>query len=542
MLFTSPEFLFFFLPITLILFFISASKNNKLATVILLFASLLFYLWWKFEYLFLLSSSLFFNYFWGILLGRNIPTWQKKVYLILGLSVNLGLLGYFKYFNFFLESTNFLFNLSLPIQKITLPLAISFFTFQQIAYLVDAYSGKVKDSTLLNYCLFISFFPQLIAGPIVRHQDIIPQFHQESTYQFDIEDLAIGLSIFTFGLFKKIVIADSVSVYVDPVFNNATWGVSPTLFEAWGGALCYTFQLYFDFSGYSDMAIGLARMFRIKLPQNFNSPYKAFCIIDFWKRWHITLSNFLRDFLYIPLGGNRKGTMRRDFNLMTTMLLGGLWHGAGWTFVLWGGLHGIYLVVNNHWHRFLKNFGHNPDVPNGFTRAIGMAITFTLVVISWVLFRADSILAAGSILSGMAGLNGIMIPEKIANRLGLIRDLFSALGANFPSSSPSVEYGFIMPFVWTIVLLPVICLLPNTQEWMSSFRPILESPIPEVQSDRSQSNQRPPFDSEELINTIPYRPNWQLNIGYGILIGCMLFMTFKFFFAIPQTNFLYFNF
>ncbi|MEH1790982.1 MAG: MBOAT family O-acyltransferase [Nostoc sp.] len=533
MLFNSPEFIFFFLPITLILFFILGKINNKLAIFLLLIASLFFYSWGKLEYLLLISSSVLFNYFWGILLEREILTHQKKLYLGIGILVNLGLLGYFKYSNFFLESTNHLFNISPAFQKIALPLGISFFTFQQIGYLADTCYGKVKVHNFLHYGLFVCFFPQLVAGPIVNSQDILPQFNEEYTYKFNIEDLAIGMSIFTFGLFKKIVIADSLSVYVAPLFNNATWGINPTLFEAWGGALAYTFQLYFDFSGYSDMAIGLARMFRIKLPQNFNSPYKAFCIIDFWRRWHISLSNFLRDYLYIPLGGNRNGTMRRDFNLMTTMLLGGLWHGAGWTFVFWGGLHGIYLVVNNYWHSFLKNLGHNPDSPKGFIKVVGVAITFTLVVVSWVIFRADSISAAGAILRGMAGLNGMMIPETIANSLWSIRYMFTTIGANFTYYSAQAEYNFIMPFIWTILLLPVIWFLPNTQEWMSSF---------EIKSEQTQINKEPQPEPENLISTIPYKPIWQLNIGYGILIGCILFITLKFSFALPQTNFLYFNF
>jgi len=537
MLFNSPEFIFFFLPITLILFFALGKISHRLAISLLLFASLFFYSWWKLEYLLLLLASMLFNYCWGMLLGQNLPIHQKKLYLGIGFLVNLGLLGYFKYSNFFLESTNYLLNLSLPVQKIALPLAISFFTFQQIAYLVDVYSGKIKDRSFFHYGLFVCFFPQLIAGPIIRHQDILPQFRQESTFQFNIKDLAIGISIFAFGLMKKIVIADSLSVYVDLVFGNAAWGDSPTLFEAWGGALSYTFQLYFDFSGYSDMAIGLARMFRIKLPQNFNSPYKAFCLIDFWRRWHITLSNFLRDYLYIPLGGNRKGTIRRDFNLMVTMLLGGLWHGAGWTFVIWGGLHGIYLVVNNYWHTLLEKRGYHPDSPQGFIRVIGIAITFILVVGAWVIFRADSIWVALSILKGMIGLNGTTIPETIANRLGLIQDLLATWGVNFRYFSPWAEHDFIMPFLWAIALLPVNWFLPNTQAWMSGF---------EATADPSSEQIKPPQHSqsepETLISNYFNRPTWQLSTRYGILIGSILFITLKFALVLPKTNFLYFNF
>jgi D-alanyl-lipoteichoic acid acyltransferase DltB (MBOAT superfamily) len=517
--------------VTLFLFFVIGKINHRLAVILLIFASLFFYSWWKLEYLLIIILSILFNYCWGKILGGDVSRIEKQIYLIIGIAINLGLLGYFKYSNFFLESVNHWFNLSFPLQNLALPLAISFFTFQQVAYLIDIYSGETKDSSFLNYTLFICFFPQLIAGPIVHYRDIIPQLQKKEIYSFDLDDLAIGLSIFAFGLFKKVVIADSLSVNVEILFGNAEAGINLTLFEAWGAALAYTFQLYFDFSGYSDMAIGLARMFRIKLPVNFNSPYQAFCIIDFWRRWHITLSNFLRDYLYIPLGGNQQGKIRRDLNLLITMLLGGLWHGAGWTFVLWGGLHGLYLIINHWWHTFLQHLGYNPNSPNRFGKVMGVAITFTLIVASWVIFRANSVQVALSIWKGMVGLNGIMIPDKIAERLGFFQYLLTALGANFPHCSEQYNYSFITTFFLNILLMLVVWFLPNTQRWMVNFQPFFKSESNPIK-----------LESASLIGQVTQRLAWQLNIGYGIVIGLIFFVIFKVSFAVPMTNFLYFNF
>ena len=366
MLFNSYEFIFLFLPIVLLGFhLIGKQGHHRVAIAWLVGASLFFYGWWNPAYLLLMLFSVLFNYSVGVSLsntsGRKL---LSKTILTIGVSVNLAILGYFKYANFFVDNLNALSGTNLILNEVILPLAISFFTFQQIAYLVDAYRGKTKEYNFLHYCLFVTFFPQLIAGPIVHHKEMLPQFAKDAVYKLRSKHLAIGITIFALGLFKKVVLADGVSVYATPVFNAAEAGVMLTFFEAWGGALAYTFQLYFDFSGYSDMAIGIARMFGIRLPLNFNSPYKATSIIDFWRRWHITLSRFLRDYLYIPLGGSRKGRVRRYINLMTTMILGGLWHGAGWTFLLWGALHGFYLMIN-HAKRFLFEFENNYLILNG---------------------------------------------------------------------------------------------------------------------------------------------------------------------------------
>ncbi|MCG8098700.1 MAG: MBOAT family protein, partial [Candidatus Thiodiazotropha taylori] len=353
MLFNSFEFIFLFLPITFFVFFFIGKRNHhRVAISWLILCSLFFYGWWDPAYLGLILFSMLFNYSFGIMLSSDSNGIYKKTLLIIGVAVNLSLLGYFKYTNFLVDQINIVAGTEFNIERIVLPLAISFFTFQQIAYLVDAYRKETNEYNFLKYCLFVTFFPQLIAGPIVHHKEMLPQFDQDSIYKINNHYLALGLTIFSIGLFKKVVLADNVAVYANLIFSAAENGEPLSFFEAWVGALAYTFQLYFDFSGYSDMAIGLAYMFGIKLPINFNSPYKATSIIDFWRRWHITLSRFLRDYLYFTLGGNKMGLVRRYANLFITMLLGGIWHGAGWTFVFWGMLHGFYLMVNHAWRKF----------------------------------------------------------------------------------------------------------------------------------------------------------------------------------------------
>lgn len=447
MLFNSFEFIFLFLPITLLIFFqIGKTGNYRFAIAFLVAASLGFYGWWNPRYLLLLIFSLIFNYFIGSALSDKfkIP-FSKKLFLTLGVIVNLGLIGYFKYANFFLSTVSKLAGTNFDLENIILPLAISFFTFQQIAYLVDAYKGETKEYNFLDYCLFVTFFPQLIAGPIVHHKEVMPQFADKSTYRFNPENMAVGMTIFSLGLFKKVVFADNIAVYATPVFHAASQGSAPTMVEAWVAALAYTLQLYFDFSGYSDMAIGIARMFGIKLPINFNSPYKAISISDFWRRWHITLSNFLRDYLYIPLGGSRKGEIRRNANLLITMLLGGLWHGAGWTFVFWGGLHGIYLIINHQYRSLRKRLGHDLNNTNWLDKGFGWLITFIGIVIGWVFFRAGSMSIAFVILKGMIGLNGISLPESFS----------------------------IESVLWVIFLLTIAWFTPNTQQWMQHYKPAL---------------------------------------------------------------------
>lgn len=329
---------------------------------------------------------------------------SRKAILIVGIVFNLGLLGYFKYANFFIANLNVLgANLSLP--NIMLPLAISFFTFQQIAFLVDSYREETRDYDFLNYSLFVTFFPQLIAGPIVHHKEMMPQFASRWNLVKRYRNIALGLFIFSLGLFKKVVIADTFAQWATPGFDIAT---ELNFFEAWITSLSYTLQLYFDFSGYTDMAIGSALLFNIKLPINFNSPYKALDIQDFWKRWHITLSRFLRNYLYIPLGGNRKGPWQTHVNLFATLLLGGLWHGASWMFVIWGALHGMALVV----HRVWRQLGFR------MPKIIAWVMTFGFINLTWVFFRAKEMDDAFKVIRGMSGANGVGTPDFFL--LGLV--------------------------------------------------------------------------------------------------------------------------
>lgn len=445
MLFNSYEFIFVFLPVALVVFFLISRTSTKIALGWLVVASLAFYAAWNPRYLVLLSGSIAVNYLVGRLLGRE---WRgqkvRRGLLMVGVLLNLGLLGYFKYAGFFVESISTLAGTDAEIPPIVLPLAISFFTFQQIAYLVDTYAGRCAEHRFIDYCLFVTFFPQLIAGPIVHHGEMLPQFRRRDVFRPNADNLAVGLTIFSAGLFKKVVIADGVAIFANVVFNRAAGGETIGLAHAWVGVIAYALQLYFDFSGYSDMAIGLGRMFGIRLPLNFNSPYKATSVVDFWRRWHMTLSRFLRDYLYIPLGGSRRGLSRRYVNLMTTMLLGGLWHGAGWTFVFWGGLHGLYLCVNHGWQTWCRYAGWRFTQHRSW-RPVAWAITFVAVLVGWVYFRAASFTVANSIVASMFGLNGVELHVKPSNQI-----------------------------LYVLAVLGVAVWLPNTQQMMDRHGPCFD--------------------------------------------------------------------
>jgi len=411
LLFNSYEFIFLFLPLSFFIYFYLLEKRLITgAKGFLVFASLFFYSWWNVTYLPIILSSMLFNYVIGNSLNENFKKVRvhKKSLLTFGVVANLLLLGYFKYTDFFLENFNLAFDGSVPLLHLALPLAISFFTFQQIAYLVDSYRCETAEYDFLNYALFVTFFPQLIAGPIVHHAEMMPQFASKWNLVKNYKNIATGLFIFSIGLFKKVVIADTFAQWATAGFDQAEY---LNLIEAWATSLSYTFQLYFDFSGYTDMAIGAALLFNIKLPINFNSPYKALDIQDFWRRWHITLSRFLRDYIYIPLGGNRKGSFRTYNNLLATFILGGIWHGAGWTFVFWGFLHGMALVVHRLWKQL------------GFTmpKTLAWFITFNFVNIAWVFFRAKEWDDAIKVLKGML-FGDIIISEKHLSKLGFLQN------------------------------------------------------------------------------------------------------------------------
>lgn len=399
MLFNSYEFIFLFFPITFGIYFLLNKKHlTKASKAWMVFTSLLFYSWWDISYLPLILGSIIFNFTIAstILKTENTTFTQgisRKSLLIFGIATNILLLAYFKYMDFFIINANMALGTHWDLLYIVLPLGISFFTFTQIAYLVDSYRNEVKEMDYLNYTLFVTFFPHLLAGPILHHKEMMPQFDAIKNKVINYRNIVSGLFLFSIGLFKKVVIADTFALWADAGFDADS---TLNLFEAWATSLSYTFQLYFDFSGYTDMALGVALLFNIRLPINFNSPYKALSIQDFWRRWHITLSRFLRDYIYIPLGGNRKGELHTYGNLFTVFLVGGLWHGASWMFIIWGALHGLAIVIHRAWQQM------------GFKMSALFAwlITFNFINITWIFFRAKEWDNAFNVLYGMFGLNG----------------------------------------------------------------------------------------------------------------------------------------
>lgn len=468
MLFNSYQFVLLFLPAVLLGFYWIAGRNPFAATVWLAVASLFFYGWWNPRFVFLLLGSVAFNYALGFAIGRSrgadSASKRSTGLLAFAITANLLVLGFFKYTNFFLAASNDIAGTHFGVLDIVLPLGISFFTFTQIAFLVDVNRGIATEYSFVHYLLFVTYFPHLIAGPLLHHKQMMPQFADRSIYRINVDNLNVGLTMFAIGLFKKVMIADQFAIYSNVVFDAAAHGSEPKLFEAWAGALSYSLQIYFDFSGYSDMAIGLSKMFNVDLPINFNSPYKSLNIIDFWRRWHMTLSAFLRDYLYIPLGGNRHGAARRHLNLMVTMLLGGLWHGANWTFVLWGGLHGIYLVINHGWQALCRHFGL-PEMPA--FRFVAGTITFIAVVVAWVPFRAETIEAAVRILKGLAGANGITLPRPYAATIGWLADS----GVNFTGLFQNLNpFGSTAVTIWVVIGVLAVWTLPNSLEITASLK------------------------------------------------------------------------
>lgn len=469
MLFNSYSFIFFYLPLVLLGFFQLARISHTFAAGWLAAASLFFYGWWNPAYVGLLLSSIICNYAFGRWIAkagvRHNGTGKRRL-LVVAITANLLLLGYYKYANFFLDNISSAAGTHLSLGEIILPLGISFFTFTQIAFLVDTYQGKVKEYNFIHYTLFVTYFPHLIAGPVLHHKEMMPQFAKPGSYHINWQNIAVGLTIFIVGLAKKILIADHLDEFATPIFNTVGAGAHPMLFEAWVGALAYTLQLYFDFSAYSDMAIGLSLMFNVRLPMNFNSPYKATNIIEFWRRWHMTLSRFLRDYLYIPLGGNRQSKFNRYRNLMITMLLGGLWHGAGWTFLIWGGLHGIYLVINHGWIAFRRRMNWA-----GNTFAAG-TITFIAVVIGWVFFRSANLAAAIDMLRGMAGLNGISIKPSNTELAVAMKNY----GAQFFGLMPLTDLNPGNALSAIILGMLIVFKMPNLQQVMANYASTLDTP------------------------------------------------------------------
>ena len=498
MLFFEPIFLFVFFPVTLALYYLLWRIASQEYVVVLLgVASLIFYSWWNPQYTLVILGSIIFNYLYGHKLilhaedGRNC-----NLLLFCGIGINLALLGFFKYLLFFAESLDILFHDIPKPTALQLPLGISFFTFLQIAYLIDCARCLADRNRFSHYFLFVTFFPHLLAGPLIHHRELIPQFNRKNNRIWG--DLSLGLTIFSIGLFKKLVPAQQMANWANPVFDGVSAGIMPTFIEAWVGALCFALQIYFDFSGYSDMAIGLSRIFGIYMPVNFASPYKATNIIEFWRRWHITLSRFFRDYLYIPLGGNRVGYFWQMTNLIFVMLLVGLWHGAGWKFIVWGAIHGLFLVICHGWINIRSKFGKKLMPSN----ILGVALTFLIVVVAWVPFRADSLTTSFIFFEGMIGLNGITLPSHYAEAFSGILSKLSDYGIIF---APMTSYAGGLQLAWIVFYLSIIWFMPNTQELMRFYHPALVV-----------------AGEDSKLRSWPVSLAWRPTIIFGIIFGALL--------------------
>lgn len=459
MLYNSYIFIFCFLPVVLIGYYIlNHFQYYKSATIWLCFASLFFYVFFNWSYLVIILSSILGNYLLSVRIRpqeisetNGTVDLKRRLYLFIGLTGNLGALFYFKYFDFFISNLNQVFGTDFRLLKLLLPLGISFFTFQQVSYLLDCFHGKIPGYALSEYALFVTFFPQLIAGPIVLHSEMIPQFMDKERRKFQSDNFAKGLMAFSFGLSKKVLLADTFAKAVDAGYSNVdSLGTANALIVM----LCYTFQIYFDFSGYCDMATGIGKFFNIDIPMNFNSPYRAKTITEFWSRWHMTLTRFFTAYIYIPLGGNRKGLCRTCCNVMVVFLVSGIWHGADWTFILWGIMHGAASVVTRIFREKIKDW--HP--------AFSWLCTFSFVNAAWIFFRADSISQAIEFIRQIYNLNFTPV-------LGGIRDAFllpefgwllERLGKR--------EYSYMLWAGFLLFGLSACLQMKNTNERLEGFR------------------------------------------------------------------------
>ncbi len=491
MLFNSYPFLFGFLPVVLAGFYILGAGRRDWALLWLTAASLFFYAWWRPINVLLIAPSILINYALarGLERTRDVQPARATAILVAGILFNLCFLGYFKYLNFFEATLNDTFGAGFVLTELILPLGISFITFQKIAFLVDVHGSRVDRFSLADYGLFVLFFPQLIAGPIVHYREMMPQFRAASC-RYDPENVAVGVSLFFFGLAKKLVLADPLSQLVAPLYAQAATGTPQSATEAWIAALGFTLQIYFDFSGYTDMALGLARFFGIKLPLNFNSPLKATSIVDFWLRWHVSLTRFLTAYIYNPLSlnltrrrmaqgkpifGGRNTSIVAFLNLLAmptllTMLVSGIWHGAGYTYILWGLLHGVFLCINHAWRLVRARIWTNTGQYNRRMAPIGFVLTFVSVVAAMVLFRAPTASAAVLLWKGMIGAYGITLPQAVFSRLGAAANLLASLGVR-----PAWTSGALLmnAMIRISVLLAIALLMPNTLQILAAYEPAL---------------------------------------------------------------------
>jgi D-alanyl-lipoteichoic acid acyltransferase DltB (MBOAT superfamily) len=496
MLFNSYEFIFAFLPITLVGFFSLGLFSRTAALQWIIFASLVFYALWRPVNVLIIAPSIVINFGlarWLQRLGLDDKrTRTARLVLLLGVAFNVAFLGYFKYVDFGRSAINDIFGTNVVLTHVILPLGISFITFQKIAFLIDVHAKRVRSFTLQDYCLFVLFFPQLIAGPIVHYREMMPQFHGASC-RFNKESFAIGLTLLSFGLFKKVVIADHIAPFVTPIYDQAASGSAISLILAWAAAIGFTLQIYFDFSGYTDMALGLARFFGVRLPQNFNSPLQASSIIDFWMRWHMTLTRFLTAYIYNPmalwltrrrLASGRPGLGGRNttigafayllmFPLLLTMLISGLWHGAGYGFIVWGLLHGFYLTINHAWRLIRPQFWSDTRSYERFMQPFGQLLTFTVVAAAMLFFRSPTITSALDLMKGLVGHNGVALPQAIYDHLGPLAGWLHRAGVT--SVAPELWNGeqFGRMAVWIFVSLFIALACPNSLQILAGYEPAL---------------------------------------------------------------------
>lgn len=452
MLFNSYIFIFVYLPITLLgYYFLTHFAKYRLSKLFLIGMSLWFYGYFNIEYLFIIIFSILLNCSLASFLHT---TKHRKLCLWLGIIMNISILFYFKYMDFFIENVNALLSTNMPLLNLLLPLGISFFTFQQLSYIIDSYRNPALHYSMIDYVLFVVFFPQLIAGPIVTHDEMIPQFNDDNKKRWSADDFALGITAFAYGLAKKVLIADTFGNFVNYGFDNiSSLGSLNAIFVA----VAYTIQIYFDFSGYCDMATGIAKMFRFDLPMNFNSPYKSFSVTEFWKRWHMTLTRFLRNYVYIPLGGNRKGKARTYLNLWLVFLISGIWHGANYTFIVWGILHGSVMVIERM----------NKERMKGLHPALSWILTFVFINIAWIFFRADSLGDAFAMIKQIAMLQFTPIS---ADMLAAAR----CVGIEKLISYSSEFYSILQtayPIIMQLAVLFMVLFCKNTNERINEFKP-----------------------------------------------------------------------
>lgn len=460
MLFNSYIFILFFLPLAFAgYFFLNGIKRYRLAQLWLIIMSLWFYGYFNASYLWIICISIICNFLLSRQIFRNNQ--YKKMLLIIGIAFNLGSIFYFKYLDFFIENVNVLFHGDFELQHILLPLGISFFTFQQVSFLVDTYNGETEDYNFVEYALFVVFFPQLVAGPIVFHEEMMPQFRSMEKKRINADNIAAGLYIFAIGLFKKVLLADTLGRAVTWGYETVWDMTSPEVLIV---SLCYTFQLYFDFSGYCDMAVGIGRLFNIDLPVNFNSPYRSCSVLEFWDRWHMTLTRFLKKYVYIPLGGNRKGTLRTYINIMLVFLLSGLWHGAGWTFVIWGMVHGLANCLN----RIFKGVWDK-----GFP-LVRWICTFLFINSTWIIFRADSLKKAWCFIKKLFCIDTLSVRTKLLESVRLAEFDFLETKFGIFRFLPSIIGGF---HILALLIISFLIVLAGKNCFEREFTPTWKNAV-----------------------------------------------------------------